>query len=108
MILLLWTKNIVSKLVIQISSLTYFFIIDLCLVVVELKIDVFCPEHLGQLNFYFEALDRDVKKTNENSSVSLIIYTTKDDTVVEYLLSRTLSSTIVAEYTLHLPNKTTL
>ena len=76
-----------------------------CLVAIELKIDIFKPEHLGQLNFYLEALDRDVRKPNENPSVGLILCTSKDDTVVEYALSRTLSPTMVADYTLHLPNK---
>ncbi|MCC8196992.1 MAG: PDDEXK nuclease domain-containing protein [Ruminococcus sp.] len=76
-----------------------------CLVAVELKIDTFKPEHLGQLNFYLEALDRDVRKPNENPSVGLILCTGKDDTVVEYALSRTMSPTMVADYTLHLPDK---
>ena len=76
-----------------------------CLVAIELKIDVFRPEHMGQLNFYLEALDRDVRKPNENPSVGLILCTGKDDTVVEYALSRTMSPTMVADYTLHLPDK---
>lgn len=79
-----------------------------CLVAVELKIDIFRPEHLGQINFYLEALDRDVKKPNENPSVGLVLCTGKDDTVVEYALSRTMSPTMVADYTLHLPDKTVL
>lgn len=79
-----------------------------CLVAIELKIDVFRPEHMGQLNFYLEALDRDVKKPNENPSVGLILCTGKDDTVVEYALSRAMSPTMVADYTLHLPDKTIL
>jgi predicted nuclease of restriction endonuclease-like (RecB) superfamily len=41
-----------------------------CLVAIELKIDTFRPEHLGQLNFYLEALDRDVKKPLKASSAS--------------------------------------
>ena len=73
-----------------------------------MKIDTFRPEHLGQLNFYLEALDRDVKKPNENPSVGLILCTSKDDTVVEYALSRSMSTTMVADYTLHLPDKTVL
>ena len=73
-----------------------------------MKINVFRPEHLGQLNFYLEALDRDVKKENENPSVGLILCTSKDDTVVEYALSRTLSPTMIADYTLHLPDKSAL
>ena len=76
-----------------------------CLVAIELKIGMFRPEHLGQLNLYLEALDRDVKKPNENPSVGLILCTGKDDTVVEYSLSRSLSPAMVADYTLHLPDK---
>lgn len=76
-----------------------------CLVAIELKIGIFNPEHLGQLNFYLEALDRDVKLSNENPSVGLILCTSKDDAVVEYALSRSLSPAMVADYTLHLPKK---
>ena len=76
-----------------------------CLVAIELKIGAFRPEHLGQINFYLEALDRDVKKPNENPSVGLILCTDKDDTVVEYALSRSMSPTMVADYTLCLPDK---
>ncbi len=76
-----------------------------CLVAVELKVGKFKPEHLGQLNFYLEALNRDVKKPEENPSVGLILCTYKDDTVVEYALSSNLSPTMVAEYTLKLPDK---
>ena len=76
-----------------------------CLVAIELKIGIFKPEHLGQLNFYLEALDRDVKLPNENPSVGLILCTSKDDAVVEYALSRSLSPAMVADYTLHLPKK---
>ena len=60
---------------------------------------------IGQINFYLEALDRDVKKPNENPSVGVILCATKDDAVVEYALSRSLSPTMVADYTLQLPDK---
>ena len=55
-----------------------------CLVPIELKIGKFKPEHIGQINFYLEALDRDVKKPNENPSVGVILCATKDDAVVDY------------------------
>ena len=76
-----------------------------CLVAIEIKVGKFKPEHLGQLNFYLEALNRDVKKPNENPSVGLILCTSKDDTVVEYALSSSLSPAMVADYTLQLPDK---
>jgi predicted nuclease of restriction endonuclease-like (RecB) superfamily len=79
-----------------------------CLVAIELKIGRFKPEHLGQLEFYLEALDRDVRKADENLSVGLILCTKKDEAVVEYAMSRSLSPALIADYKLHLPDKKVL
>jgi predicted nuclease of restriction endonuclease-like (RecB) superfamily len=76
-----------------------------CLIAFELKADKFKPEHLGQLNFYLEALDRDVKKENENPSIGILLCKDKDNEVVEYALSRSLSPTMVSEYQIQLPDK---
>jgi len=76
-----------------------------CLVAFELKADKFKPDHLGQLNFYLEALDRDVKKSNENPSIGVLLCKDNDSEVVEYALSRSLSPTMVSEYNTQLPNK---
>ena len=75
------------------------------LVAFELKIGQFKPEHMGQLNFYLEALDRDVKKPHENPSIGVLLCRDKDDEVVEYALSRNLSPALVAQYQLQLPDK---
>jgi hypothetical protein len=76
-----------------------------CLVAIELKIGRFKPEHLGQLEFYLEALDRDVRKADENPSVVLILCTKKDTAVVEYAMSRSMSPALIADYKMHLPDK---
>ncbi len=76
-----------------------------CLVNFELKIKKFKPEFLGKLNFYLEALDRDVKKPHENPSIGVLLCTRKDDTVVEYALSRNLSPAVIADYQTKLPDK---
>lgn len=76
-----------------------------CLVVFELKTDKFRPEHLGQINFYLEALDRDVKNENENPSIGILICKDKDNEVVKYALSRSLSPTMVTQYETQLPDK---
>lgn len=76
-----------------------------CLVPIELKLGKFKPEHIGQINFYLEALDRDVKRPNENPSVGVILCASKDDAVVEYALSRSMSPTLVSDYQLCLPDK---
>jgi predicted nuclease of restriction endonuclease-like (RecB) superfamily len=76
-----------------------------CLVAVELKVTAFAPEHLGKLNFYLEALDRDVRKPHENPAIGLLLCASKDSEVVEYALSRTLSPALVAQYQTQLPDK---
>ena len=68
------------------------------LVAVELKKTKFHPRDLGQLEFYLEALDRDVKRSNENPSIGIILCPEADRVVVEYAMSRSMSPTTIAEY----------
>ena len=79
-----------------------------CLVAFELKIGKFKPEYISKMDFYLEALDRQKKKENENPSVGMILCASKDDEIVEYAMSRTLSPMMVAEYKLQLPDKAVL
>lgn len=79
-----------------------------CLVAFELKIGKFKPEYVSKMDFYLEALDRQKKKDNENPSVGMILCASKDDEVVEYAMSRTMTPMLVAEYKLQLPDKTVL
>ena len=68
------------------------------LVAVELKKTKFHPRDLGQLEFYLDALDRDVKRSNENPSIGIILCPEADKVVVEYAMSRSMSPTMIAEY----------
>ena len=65
------------------------------LVAVELKKTKFHPKDLGQLEFY---LDRDVKRSNENPSIGIILCPESDRVVVEYAMNRCMSPTMIAEY----------
>ncbi len=57
------------------------------------------------MNLYLEALDRDVKKKNENPSVGVILCSSKDKNIVEYSLSKNMSQTLISEYKLKLIDK---
>ena len=91
----------------------YDFFIDLlfynrelsCLVAFELKLGEFKAEYLGKMNLYLEALDRDVKKGQENPSVGVILCSSKDEYVVEYSISKNMSQTMISEYKLKLIDK---
>ncbi|MCB0515391.1 MAG: DUF1016 family protein [Bacteroidetes bacterium] len=76
-----------------------------CLVLFELKIEDFAPEFLGKLNFYLEALDRDVKRPTENPSIGILLCKGKDTEVVEYAMARNTSPTIIADYETKLIDK---
>ena len=79
-----------------------------CLVAIELKVGRFEPEYLGKLNFYLEALDRDVRKPHENPAIGVLLCASKDDEVVEYALRRTTSPALIAQYQTQLPDKALL
>ena len=67
------------------------FLIDLlfyhrglrALVAVELKMGKFRPAYLGQLNFYLSALDRLVKRADENQSIGLLLCEEMKNPVVQ-------------------------
>ncbi len=79
-----------------------------CLVLFELKIQEFEPEFLGKLNFYLEAIDRDVKRPFENPSIGILLCKGKDTEVVEYAMARNTSPAIIADYETKLIPKTVL
>jgi predicted nuclease of restriction endonuclease-like (RecB) superfamily len=76
-----------------------------CLVAIELKVGRFEPEYLGKLDFYLEALDRNVRKPHENPALGVLLCASRDDEVVEYALNRSLSPALIAEYQTQLPDK---
>ncbi len=76
-----------------------------CLVVFELKVTEFKPEYISKMDFYLEAIDRQIKKPHENPSVGVILCKDKDDEIVEIALSRSLSPTMIAKYEIELINK---
>ena len=76
-----------------------------CLVAFDLKVEEFQPEHLGKMEFYLEALDRDVRKPHERPSIGVLLCATKDNEVVEYALARSVSPALISEYQTRLPEK---
>jgi predicted nuclease of restriction endonuclease-like (RecB) superfamily len=76
-----------------------------CLIAFDLKLEGFEPEHLGKMEFYLEALDRDVKQPHERPSIGVLLCATKDNEVVKYALNRAMSPALIAEYQTALPDR---
>ena len=68
------------------------------LVAIELKIGKFKPESVGKMQFYLAALDRQVRQSDENPSIGIILCKEKNRTVVEYALHNANKPIGVATY----------
>ena len=67
------------------------------LVVIELKLDKFRPEHKGQVELYLKWLDKYEKSEGEESPIAIILCATKSDTIAE-LMELDNSGIHVAQY----------
>jgi predicted nuclease of restriction endonuclease-like (RecB) superfamily len=93
-----------------------YFFIDLvfyhrilqCHVLVEIKVDEFKHEHIGQLNVYLEHYKRNVMTENDNPPIGLLLVTNKNNTLVEYAKGTMDNNLFVSKYLLELPNKNEL
>ena len=67
-------------------------------IVIELKAEKFKPEHLGQLNFYVTAVNRELKTDRDNATIGLLICKDKNDIVCEYSLEQILQPIGISKY----------
>jgi len=79
-----------------------------CYVAIELKTTDFKPAYMGQMKLYLNAIDRDIRRPNENPSVGVVLCTGRGDAVAEYMLNENMTPAMVAEYRTRLPDKALL
>jgi len=76
-----------------------------CHVLIELKVDEFNHEHLGQLNTYVNWYKKNVMAESDNPPVGILLCTPKDHPLVEYALAGMNNKLFVSKYQLELPKK---
>lgn len=86
-------------------DLVFYHRILKCHVLIELKVDAFNHEHLGQLNTYVSWYKRNMMTAGDNPPVGLLLCTRKDHTLVEYALADLPNQLFVSKYQLELPSK---
>ena len=89
-------------------DLVFYHRILKCHVLVELKVDEFRHEHLGQLNTYVAWYQKNLMQDGDNPPVGLLLCTGKDHALVEYALSSMNHPLFVSKYQFELPSKETL
>jgi len=76
-----------------------------CHVLIELKVDAFSHEYLGQLNTYVTWFKKNMMTEGDNLPVGILLCTQKDHTLVEYALAGMDNQLFVSKYQLKLPKK---
>jgi predicted nuclease of restriction endonuclease-like (RecB) superfamily len=90
-----------------------FFFVDLvfyhrilkCHVLIELKVDEFKHEHVGQLNTYVTWFQKNEMTTGDNPPIGLLLCTRKNHALIEYALAGMDNQLFVSRYQLELPKK---
>ena len=86
-------------------DLVFYHRILKCHVLIELKVDAFSHEYLGQLNTYVSWFKKNIMRKDDNPPVGILLCTQKDQTLVEYALAGMDNHLFVSRYQLELPSK---
>ena len=76
-----------------------------CFVIIDLKIGKVTHQDIGQMQMYVHYYDREIKQEEENSTVGILLSTTKNETVVKYTLPEDNKNIFSTTYQLHLPTE---
>ncbi len=76
-----------------------------CFVIIDLKMGKVTPQDIGQMQMYVHYYDREIKQEEENSTVGILLSTTKNETVVKYTLPEDNKNIFSTTYQLHLPTE---
>ncbi len=76
-----------------------------CHVLVELKVEQFSHENIGQLNTYVSWYKKNMMTEGDNPPIGILLCTQSDRTLVEYALAGMENGLFVSKYQLELPKK---
>jgi predicted nuclease of restriction endonuclease-like (RecB) superfamily len=89
-------------------DLVFYHRILKCHILIELKLEGFSHENIGQLNTYVSWYDRNVRTDNDGPPIGILLCAEKDQTLVEYALAGMDNHLFVSKYQLHLPDRESL
>src|SRR5258708_18763183 len=90
-------------------DLVFYHTVLKCYVLLDLKTGKLTHQDLGQLQLYVNYYDREIRATDDNPTLGLILCTDKNDAVVKYTLGPEQQSKIfTSRYKLHLPSEAEL
>ena len=76
-----------------------------CFVIIDLKIGKVTHQDIGQMQMYVNYYDREIKQSDENPTVGILLSTNKNETIVKYTLPEDNKTIFSSEYKLHFPTE---
>jgi predicted nuclease of restriction endonuclease-like (RecB) superfamily len=87
------------------ADLVFYHVILKCYVIIDLKTHKLTHGDLGQMQLYVNYYDKEVKMTNDNPTIGLVLCTQKSDAMVNYLLGDNAKQIFASTYQFHLPSE---
>ena len=76
-----------------------------CFIIIDLKIGKVTHQDIGQMQMYVNYYDREIKSTDENQTIGILLSTDKNETIVKYTLPQNNNTIFSSEYKLHMPTE---
>ena len=76
-----------------------------CFVIIDLKIGKVTPQDIGQMQMYVNYYDREIKSNDENSTIGILLSTSRNKTVVKYTLPKDNKTIFSSEYKFNMPSE---
>lgn len=86
-------------------DLVFYHRILKCHILIELKVDTFSHEYLGQLNTYVNWFRHNEMTGDDNPPIGILLCTRKNEALVEYALAGMDNKLFVSKYQVELPGK---
>jgi predicted nuclease of restriction endonuclease-like (RecB) superfamily len=86
-------------------DLVFYHRILKCHVLIELKLEEFSHESIGQLNTYVSWYRKNVMAPDDSPPIGILLCAAKDHALVEYALAGIDNQLFVSKYQLHLPDR---
>lgn len=86
-------------------DLVFYHRILKCHVLIELKVDKMQVGHIAQLQTYLNYDDAEIKQTDDNTPIGILLVTDKNDALVQYAMPNNEQDLFIAKYKVQLPSE---
>ena len=87
------------------ADLVFYHVVLKCYVVIDIKTKPLSHADLGQIQLYVNYFDREVKQSDDNPTIGLVLCTKNKKKMAEYLLDDKAKQIFTSAYKLHLPSE---